>query len=170
MTSANNLGGGVWWRHDGRRCVPTEQDGCGGVRRPPVLDRRVSEPSVRERSAVMIDRRRKAHQRWPSTLERRHNPPWNRPAMPEVLLVDDDIAFVETMTALLARQGFTVIAEFSHSAALGYLSTHTPDALITDLRLGDGDGWTLAQYVKINQPSLPVVVVTGWASAAQRAE
>jgi DNA-binding response OmpR family regulator len=118
----------------------------------------------------MIDRRHAAQQAWPSTLERRHTTPKYRPGGREVLLVDDDIAFVETMAALLARRGFTVMAEFSQSAALRYLSTHTPDALVTDLRLGDGDGWTLVRYATRNQPSLPVIIVTGWSASEHEAD
>ena len=79
----------------------------------------------------------------------------------EVLLVDDDVTFVETFGALLRLHGYDVIAEFTLPAALRYLSSHTPDVLITDLRLEGGDGWTLADYAAVHQPTLPVVVVTG---------
>jgi DNA-binding response OmpR family regulator len=80
----------------------------------------------------------------------------------EILLVDDDVAFVETMGALMRASGYVVIAEYSHAAAMKYLSTHTPDALITDLRLGDGEGWNLAEFARLHQPFLPIVIVTGW--------
>ena len=81
---------------------------------------------------------------------------------PDVFLVDDDVGFVETLTPILTQAGFTVMAEFTYAAARRYLSSHTPDLLITDLRLGDADGWTLADYARQHQPRLPVVIVTGW--------
>ena len=82
---------------------------------------------------------------------------------PEVLLVDDDVTFVETCGALLRLHGFDVIAEFTLQASLRYLSAHTPDVLITDLRLADGEGWVLTEYARVHQPRLPVVVITGTA-------
>ncbi len=88
----------------------------------------------------------------------------------EVLLVDDDVTFVETFGALLRLHGYAVIAEFTLPAALRYLSSHTPDVLITDLRLEDGDGWRLADYATVHQPTLPVVVVTGAAYVMETEE
>jgi DNA-binding NtrC family response regulator len=86
-----------------------------------------------------------------------------RQLRPEALLVDDDVTFVETFGALLRLHGYDVIAEFALQPALRYLSSHTPDVLITDLRLADGDGWALARYARVHQPKLPIVVVTGTA-------
>jgi len=86
-----------------------------------------------------------------------------RQLRPEALLVDDDVTFVETFGALLRMHGYEVIAEFTLQAALRYLSSHTPDVLITDLRLADGNGWVLAEYAAVHQPKLPVIVVTGTA-------
>jgi DNA-binding NtrC family response regulator len=82
---------------------------------------------------------------------------------PQVLLVDDDVTFVQTCGALLRLHGYDVIAEFTLEASLRYLTTHTPDVLITDLRLADGEGWVLADYARVHQPRLPVVVITGTA-------
>ena len=89
---------------------------------------------------------------------------------PEILLVDDDVTFVETFGMLLRLHGYDVIAEFTLPAALRYLSSHTPDVLITDLRLDGGDGWALADYAKVHQPTLPVVVVTGSAYVMETEE
>jgi DNA-binding NtrC family response regulator len=82
---------------------------------------------------------------------------------PHVLLVDDDETFVQTCGALLRLHGYNVTAELTLEAALRYLSAQTPDVLITDLRLADGEGWVLAEYASVHQPRLPVVVVTGTA-------
>jgi DNA-binding NtrC family response regulator len=83
----------------------------------------------------------------------------------EVLLVDDDAGFVETLRALLEREGLVVIAKGTYATAVQYLSSHTPDVLITDTRLGSANGWDLAKYAKRLRPELPVIVVTAWCSA-----
>lgn len=82
---------------------------------------------------------------------------------PQVLLVDDDVTFIQTFAALLRLHGYDVIAEFTLRESLRYLRSHTPDVLITDLRLADGEGWALTDYATVHQPRLPVVVITGTA-------
>ena len=81
----------------------------------------------------------------------------------EVLLVDDDPSFVETFGSCLSHEGYTVVAELTLPGALQYLTSHTPDAVITDIHLGPHNGWELAKHIKLRQPTLPVVVLTGWA-------
>jgi DNA-binding NtrC family response regulator len=81
----------------------------------------------------------------------------------EVLLVDDDPSFVETFGSCLSHDGYTVVAELTLPGALQYLTSHTPDAVITDIHLGPHNGWELAKHIKLRQPTLPVIVITGWA-------
>ena len=85
--------------------------------------------------------------------------------MREILLVDDDAGFVETFGLLLEQEGFAVTAECTYATAVQHLSSHAPDVLITDIRLGSGSGWELAKYAKRHQPALPVIVVTSWCDA-----
>jgi CheY-like chemotaxis protein len=81
----------------------------------------------------------------------------------EVLLVDDDPSFVETFGWFLSREGYAVAVEHTFPGALRYLTSHTPDAVITDIHLGTQNGWELAKHIKLRQPALPVIVITGWA-------
>jgi DNA-binding NtrC family response regulator len=81
----------------------------------------------------------------------------------EVVLVDDDLGFVETFGALLRHEGYSVATEFTLSGALRYLTNHTPDVLITDVRLGSQNGWQLAKYATQHHPELRVIVVTALA-------
>jgi DNA-binding NtrC family response regulator len=121
----------------------------------------------RQAFANTIEHRRSPAGTW-TAVERRRARPGSGGR--EVLLVDDDPGFVETLGALLRNAGLAVIAEFTHADALKYLTSHTPDVLITDLRLGNADGWDLAEYASTHQPRLPVVIVTGWASLADDAK
>ncbi len=84
------------------------------------------------------------------------------PIRRDVLLVDDDTTFVDTFGALLRKAGYAVIARLTEADGLAYLSTDMPDILITDLRLGDGDGWNLVRDARARQPAIPIVIVTGW--------
>jgi DNA-binding response OmpR family regulator len=80
----------------------------------------------------------------------------------EVVIVDDDEGFVATLAAILRVEGYRVVAHHTLDAALEYMASNRPDFLITDLRLGAQSGWTLVDFVRLNQPELPVVVVTGF--------
>lgn len=82
---------------------------------------------------------------------------------PSVVLVDDDPGFVETFGALLRHEGYSVDIARTASDARDYLATHTPDILITDIRLGSQNGWQLAKYARTHQPDMRVIVVTGFA-------
>jgi DNA-binding NtrC family response regulator len=93
----------------------------------------------------------------------RHTGVYDLQPRPQVLLVDDDVTFVQTFAALLRLHGYDVIAELTLRESLRYLRSHTPDVLITDLRLADGEGWALTEYASVHQPRLPVVVITGTA-------
>ncbi len=68
--------------------------------------------------------------------------------MPEkmtVLFVDDDAAMREAIKQWLELAGFDVVAEARASAALSRLHLDFTGILITDLRMPDVDGLTLAQ-------------------------
>jgi DNA-binding NtrC family response regulator len=81
----------------------------------------------------------------------------------EVVLVDDDPGFVETFSALLRHEGYAVVVEPTYAGALQYLKDHTPDVLITDVRLDGHSGWKLAKYASERKPGMRVIVVTGLA-------
>ena len=53
-----------------------------------------------------------------------------------VLLVDDDDAVRDMMTATLERKGFGVVAATNVTEALKLITTETFDVLITDLQIG----------------------------------
>ncbi len=58
-----------------------------------------------------------------------------RPAEHKVLLVDDDNAVREMMTATLEHKGFEVVAAANVSEALRFITTQNFDVLITDLHM-----------------------------------
>lgn len=89
-------------------------------------------------------------------------PPRHVSPGPQILLVDDDLRFVETFGALLKFEGYSVIVATSYAAALVHVSDHVPDVLITDLQLDGANGWDLARHARRYQPFLPVIVVTAW--------
>lgn len=92
-------------------------------------------------------------------------------AHPRLLLVDDD----ESKRSLLAHFlllefcGASVVECISGAAAIEHLLLHPIDALITDHSMQPVDGVELTQWVRARFPRLPIVMVTGNATVAQRA-
>jgi CheY-like chemotaxis protein len=67
------------------------------------------------------------------------------------LLVDDNDAFLEAASALLQREGMTVVGVASSSAeALRQARALRPDVILVDIGLGDENGFDLARLLARN--------------------
>lgn len=79
-----------------------------------------------------------------------------------VLLVDDEVAFVNTIAKRLARMGINVIAAFDGDDALRVL-TENPDidVVVLDIRMPVMDGLQALAQLKRLRSSIPVIILTG---------
>lgn len=86
--------------------------------------------------------------------------------MADVLLIlEDDEALRSRLAAALARRGFDIVAVGSVSEALQALEADpAPQFMLSDLRLGDGNGLTAIEAFKARQPDGRAVVLTGYGS------
>jgi two-component system response regulator HydG len=92
-----------------------------------------------------------------------------------VLIVDDDLAFCQTLERGLSRRGFEVACQQGGEQALTWLGDHDVDVVLTDLRMRGMDGLALCERVVSNRPDVPVVVISAFgtyetAVAAMRAK
>ncbi|HVU20190.1 MAG TPA: ATP-binding protein, partial [Rhizomicrobium sp.] len=87
-----------------------------------------------------------------------------------ILLVEDNIAVGEVSTMLLEQLGYTVQQVERPAAALDLLSrANDIDLVLSDIVMpGDMDGLMLARTIRDRHPSLPVMLATGYSSAAER--
>jgi two-component system response regulator HydG len=81
-----------------------------------------------------------------------------------ILLVEDDQSLRLTQEMYLKKQGFQVTAAGNYATALECLTADQFQAVLTDLRLGDGDGLKLLSAVKARAPETEVIVITGHGS------
>src|ERR1700686_1325552 len=89
--------------------------------------------------------------------------PTERPIPHKVLLVDDDEAVRNMMTATLERKGFGVVAVANVTEALKLITTEPFDALITDLHMPNpGDGFTVVSAMRHSQPNALTLLVSGY--------
>jgi DNA-binding NtrC family response regulator len=89
--------------------------------------------------------------------------------MPHVLLVDDDADTLEWMTEFCKQEGFSVGTADSLRAARIALTRRTPDILLTDLQLPDGQGTDLVQDLE-KRDATELVVITGHATVESAIE
>jgi DNA-binding NtrC family response regulator len=79
------------------------------------------------------------------------------------LIVDDDARFRESLSLLVAREGFEVVEASSYKEALERLDDGCPDVVLVDLVLPDGQGLDLVRDPRLAD-ICEFIVITGNAS------
>ena len=90
---------------------------------------------------------------------------------PTVLVVDDDAAVVHVIEDHLVSSGFDVITAPDTVAALQRLASHPQiDLCLVDLVMPPSvpDGETFARSMKDQRPDMPLILMTGYSSAAAK--
>ena len=78
-----------------------------------------------------------------------------------VLLVDDEAAVRAALSQTLDLADIPVEAVGGVAAAMKATLRDRPGVVITDMRMGDGDGFQVLDLVQAEDPDLPVIVLTG---------
>ena len=89
--------------------------------------------------------------------------------MARILCVDDEPQVVTLKCAILEQAGHTATASTSARDAINKLQHTAFDAVVTDWRLGDGDGRGVVEAAK-KHSHMPVVVVSGYVAEAFHTE
>ncbi len=89
--------------------------------------------------------------------------------MPRLLIAEDDDAVREFVARALTLQGHEVTAVIDGGQALEALAAAPYDLLLTDIVMPGLDGIALALKVAKERPSMPVLLMTGYAAERQRA-
>lgn len=78
----------------------------------------------------------------------------------KILLVDDEAALREMVGGHLRGQGYAVTAAASCAEARRACDAGRPDAVILDIMLPDGDGFSLLGQLRQADPALPVLFLS----------
>jgi DNA-binding NtrC family response regulator len=81
-----------------------------------------------------------------------------------VLLVDDEVQFVQTLTKRLERNKLSVQAVHSGGDALRHLADNPTDVVVLDMKMPGMDGIATLREIKARQPLVEVIMLTGHAS------
>ena len=79
---------------------------------------------------------------------------------PLTLVIDDEADIRELLEITLNRMNIDSYSAADISSAKQLLKSHHFNLCLTDMRLPDGDGLDLVDYIQINYPKLPVAVIS----------
>jgi DNA-binding NtrC family response regulator len=89
----------------------------------------------------------------------------------KVLLVDDEVPFVEALSKRLDKRGVAVIPAFSGQEALNKLAGDSSiDSVVLDVKMPGMDGIDTLKAIKAAYPLVEVVMLTGHATVESAIE
>lgn len=81
-----------------------------------------------------------------------------------LLLVDDEIGYLEVLSKRLTRRGYKITTASSGTEAIRALRQWEFDLAVVDLKMEDMDGIEVLKVFKKMDPSLKVIMLTGHGS------
>ena len=92
-------------------------------------------------------------------------------AIANVLLVDDEVGFVETMTRRLTKRDLDIVAAYNGEEALEQLKKHASiEIVILDVKMPGMDGIETLGAIKKEHPLVEVIMLTGHATVESAIE
>ena len=88
----------------------------------------------------------------------------------DYLIVDDDVIFAETLSRSLTRLGNTSHVAHDPQQGLAANVAHQPSRIILDLKLEDTSGLHLIEQLKEDNPTVTIVILTGYSSISTAVE
>ncbi len=82
----------------------------------------------------------------------------------KILIVDDEKSMCQYLSIMLKKEGYEVKTASNGSKAVKEVSDSNYDAVITDIRMEGMDGIEVLTAVKEIDPSIPVIIMTAYAS------
>jgi len=83
-----------------------------------------------------------------------------------LLIVEDDKAFLERLARAMEARGFIVRTSESVADGLAQIARSAPAFAVVDLRLGDGNGLDVVSALKKQRPDARAIVLTGYGNIA----
>ena len=85
--------------------------------------------------------------------------------MSRILVVDDEESMRELLEIALRKEGYRLTLAESGRKAIEIFDKSSPDLVISDIKMPDMSGVEVLRHVKETDPSVPVIMMTAYASA-----
>ncbi|MBN2046098.1 MAG: response regulator transcription factor [Anaerolineales bacterium] len=93
----------------------------------------------------------------------------DQPAAHKILLVDDEEAITENLSAFLKRSGFQVVIAANGQQALAAIGDESPDIVIMDVLMPEMDGRQALRQLRREENWIPVILLTQIGESTERA-
>jgi DNA-binding NtrC family response regulator len=80
------------------------------------------------------------------------------------LVIDDDQRVLDRISGILADEGYEVDLSLSGLQGLEWTTQRHYDIVLTDIRMPDISGMRVLRDIKMTNPSLPVIIISGRAT------
>jgi DNA-binding NtrC family response regulator len=80
--------------------------------------------------------------------------------MKKILIIDDDVSFLETLSSYLNEAGFTVLSAKNAISGLDIIRNIVPDLVISDIRMPGLSGIELAYVLKGFKYDIPLILIS----------
>ncbi len=91
-------------------------------------------------------------------------------ARSRVLVVDDDLSILDTVTSILEGEGYQVMAANGGEEATSLMRSWHPTLVLLDMRMPAMDGWAVARAMHESGSRVPIVVMTAAENAMRWAD
>ncbi len=82
--------------------------------------------------------------------------------MYKLLLVDDDLLILESISSALEQEGYDVVTAANGEEAIGLIQANPFDLILTDLVMDPVDGMAVLKSAKEKNPESLVIILTGY--------
>ncbi len=82
----------------------------------------------------------------------------------KVLAIDDEKIVLESIQKILTQENFEVDVSLSSREGLDRAMSREYDLILTDIRMPEIGGMRILRDIKRAKPSLPVIIITGYAT------
>src|SRR5438132_10557183 len=87
--------------------------------------------------------------------------------MPTMFVIEDEPVLARNLVRAFSRDDFHVVHAAGIAEARGIAADTPPDVALLDLRLPDGSGLDMLDFLLTQDPDLPVIMMTGYGSVSE---
>lgn len=84
--------------------------------------------------------------------------------MAKILIIDDEKDLCLVLSRFLSKHGYEVMEANKGKKALELVQENMPDLILCDFMLDDMDGTTVLKAIKEINPTIPVIIITGFSN------
>ena len=87
--------------------------------------------------------------------------------MPKTILIIDDEKTIRWSLSEALRSQYEIVDAETAAQGLRLFKERSPDLILLDMKLPDGDGLEILKTLKMDDPSLPVIMMTAYGEVVE---